>query len=178
MNTETDKQDARPTAPPDDAEQIIRALQLAIAQIDMSLRESGGSVEQVTGAITSLSSALHRIRSDLHKQMPGAASVTDCDEASEHIRQATMAFQFYDRMSQRLAHVMENLAEIATVVSAPDAEHARLWENLQRRMRQVYTLEQERAIQMALHDGLPIEEANRKADTGEVRAVTGDIELF
>lgn len=182
MNTGTENQDATPDAFPagyaDDNRQIERALQLAIVQIDMTLRESGQSVEQMIGAITSLSGVLHRIRSELHVHIPESASVSDCAEASEQIRQATMASQFYDRMSQRLSHVMENLAEIVNVVSAPDGEHAALWENLQKRMRQVYSLEQEQAIHTALQRGLPADKINSDKDAGRERATAGDIELF
>lgn len=182
MNTDTDKRDSSPddstVGHADDRRQIERALQLAIVQIDMTLRESAESVEHMIGAITSLSGTLHRIHSDLHAHMPESGSVSDCADAREHVRQAIMAFQFHDRMTQRLSHVMENLAEIATVVSAPDSEHAALWENLQKRMRQVYSLEQEQAIHKALHKGLPADKANTGTDAGRKHAVAGDIELF
>ena len=161
----------------DDAEQLDRALQLAILQIDMSLRESGQSVEAMNDAITSLAADLHRIRNLIDTASSKGKIQEICDQAEQHIHGSITAFQFYDRMSQRFTHIMENLREICSVIDTPIREHASQWKNLQERMRTVYSLEQEQIMYRALIDGIPFDDPDIP-DSNSSRQAAGEIELF
>lgn len=161
----------------DDARQVDRTLQLAILQIDMSLRESGRSVEDMIGAITSLSANIALIRRSLDCRGDNDTLHAACKNMEHDIRTSITAFQFYDRMSQRFTHIMENLREVCSVITAPDQDHAALWTRLQGRLREVYTLEQEQVMYRALLDGLPPDDTDTPASATACRQ-SGEIELF
>ena len=120
-----------------DTRQLAQSLTLAVAQIDMSLEEAGNSVELLVESITSMAGHLRQMQVSLEHVDSSASVQAECTLAGEQVQQAIVAFQFYDRMSQRFSHIKENLAEILTVMSAPECEHSALWCNLQKRMRTV-----------------------------------------
>ena len=166
------------TAQTNDAIQIAQSLKLAILQIDTSMREAGNSVELLIESITSIASDLQRIQSQLEKTDSGATLQSECSLMDSHVQQSIIAFQFYDRLSQRFSHISQNLAEVISVISAPECEHPALWRNLQKRMRAVYSLEQEQTMYRALLDGLPAEDSDHNTGTMPQRAAASDTELF
>ena len=102
-----------------------------------------------------------------------------------------MAIQFYDRLSQRLLHVQENLHALSEITSAQQIDHAALWRQLHARMQAVYTLEQEQKLYAKLLARLPVDEATlqtamnraqertgRSGADSEKPPPNGDIELF
>ena len=161
-----------------DSQQAGLALQLVIMQIDMSLRESDKSVRRMVENITSLSGHLQHITTDIEEQAPAMSAVPACIRANGNVRQVIMDLQHYDRLSQRFLHIKKNLSEIITVLSAPDREHEALWRNLQRRMRTVYSKEQEQVMYKALHEGQSLEEPGEADGACSRPAPNSDIELF
>jgi hypothetical protein len=93
-----------------------------------------------------------------------------------------MAFQFYDKLVQRLDHVCHSLGGLGHVV----ADKSRLynpseWVNLQQQIRGKYTMEEERAMFDAVLHGMSVKEALEhymQSRMQQVEASGGDIELF
>jgi len=94
------------------------------------------------------------------------------------VQQSIIAFQFYDKLSQRLTHVCHSLAAMNDLV----ADRGRLyspneWVALQEKIRSKYTTAEEHALFDAVMDGVPVQEAldrymSSMKDKGD------DIELF
>ena len=161
-----------------DSQQVSLALQLVIMQIVMSLRESGNSVGRIADNITSLSSHLQQINRDIEEQAKGITALPACIQANGNIQQVIMDLQYYDRLSQRFSHIRKNLSEIISVLSAPGREHEAMWRNLQRRMRTVFSGEQEQAMYSALRAGQSLEGSGEAGGTSSRPGPNSDIELF
>jgi len=92
--------------------ETILMLNLSMAQIELALNDSSSSVGELTGSFTSISGALSAMREVAH-QLPNTPEVIPAKaeieslggEVENKIGQAIIAFQFYDRLSQRLSQV-------------------------------------------------------------------------
>ena len=100
-------------------------------------------------------------------------------EVQGGIQQSIVAFQFYDRLSQRLDHVRYVLDALSALV----ADKSRLfnpaeWDGLQQSIRGRYSMQEEQDMFEALLNGASIEEAlnlvRSKLHEGDIN----DIELF
>lgn len=168
----------------DDAQEIARSLKLAIAQINMSMQESDESVQQLITSMTAVNTCLNQMGKIISKadDLETTASLNEIQKynntANQNMRDAVMAFQFYDRMSQRFAHVEENLQAIAEIMTKPEQQHPKLWNLLQKRLRSVYSTEQEQSMYQALLHELSETETSRHPAPLNTSQTAGEIELF
>ncbi len=141
---------ARPDLDWSQIRETLLMLNLAMAQIEMAMKESGSSVEMLTSAFTGMSgsilSVLESARSLPDSPVRQAIEATS-NQISARMQEAIIALQFYDRLSQRLSHVCRNLEELSVVVGDP----ARLynpaaWHALQQHIRAKYTMEDEKLM--------------------------------
>jgi len=169
---------------PNDAQEIASSLKLAIAQIDMSMRESDQSVQQLIESMTAMTGCLNQIsvRIKEHDDTTEMPILEDIQEqstiANQHMQNAVQAFQFYDRMSQRLAHIEENLHAVAELVTKPEQQHPELSRNLQKKLRSVYSTEQEQTMYQALLHGISETEVLQHPLLSTCQQSAGEIELF
>jgi hypothetical protein len=99
-------------------------LELAAGQIDAAMTESNSSVDVLTGSFTTMAGYLRAITTTLAR-LPDtgevgalkASLVGAADHVNATAQQAIIAFQFYDKLSQRLAHVCHSLAELSGLVA-------------------------------------------------------------
>ena len=111
---------------------ILLLLNLSVAQIDSSLSEGDGSVntlvesfELMQARIEAIEAVAHRLemvsdtsKDDLQHLADSKASLlTESQILTDKMNSAVIAFQFYDRLSQRLSHVSESLSGLADLVS-------------------------------------------------------------
>lgn len=170
--------------------ETILMLNLAVAQIDESMNDGNSSVETLSDSFTSLATNLSDIQSSI---MLLKNEDVDADKlkliiegstttALDKVNSAIMAFQFYDKLTQRLDHVSRSLGSLTGLISDPAAIYSPAeWRALQKSIRSKYTMEEERIMFDQVIAGVPIEEALadfrltvlRKVDTEE-----DDIELF
>ena len=101
---------------------------------------------------------------------------------SEHVsgmvHQAIIAFQFYDKLVQRLAHVGLSLGDLSDLVADP----RRLfnpgeWVGLQDKIKTKYSTREEIAMFDAVMQGMPVQEAVDKF-MADMKEKSDDIELF
>ncbi|MBT8127169.1 MAG: hypothetical protein HKP12_01710 [Gammaproteobacteria bacterium] len=198
-----------------DMRELSSFLGLMIDQINLLLQESNGSVGDLIESITMMAASISKIEQQLPelnaatnnlRQYAADEEATDradvlvvsdtiktlCAQAETDMQKAVTAFQFYDRLSQRILHIQENLQAVSEVTRAQDKQHQALWQRLHDKMRSVYTLEQEQSLYYALLQRLSAEglnsvatSSNRKEkegvaiSTGEGKpSLSGDIELF
>jgi hypothetical protein len=106
-----------------------------------------------------------------------------CSLVSDEMRDAIMAFQFYDKLVQRLDHVCLSVDGLAELVS----DRGRLflpdeWVSLQDRIRSKYTMEEERLMFEAILQGSTIQQALenfvKAMEARSAQSGNDDVELF
>ncbi|HID81292.1 MAG TPA: hypothetical protein EYH06_03350 [Chromatiales bacterium] len=167
-----------------DAQEVARSLKLAIAQINMSMQESDTSVQQLIASMTAVNTCLNQMSTVISRTDDGAnaESLAEIQKyhstANQHMQDAIMSFQFYDRMSQRFAHVEENLQAVAEIITKPEQQHPELWKDLQKKLRSVYSTEQEQTMYQALLHDLSETETSPDSALLNTSQTAGEIELF
>jgi hypothetical protein len=147
--------------------ETIRLLGVAIGQIEAAMRDSDESVSVLTNSFTSMFNSLQAI-GVAAKQLPAdpatqesrTAIDSNCAFVSHHVQQAIVAFQFYDRLVQRMDHVCRSIDSLAALIS--DEERMRFpaeWVAIQQLIRSKYTMESERIMFDAVLNGICIADA-------------------
>ena len=169
--------------------ETVLMLELAAGQVDAAMRDSNTSVEVLTDTFTSMAGTLEMIDTALDT-LPdsvgngmGKAEIRDgAREISAKVHQAIIAFQFYDKLVQRLDHVCISLGALSGLVS----DRVRLfnpqeWADLQSQISSKYTMTEERAMFDAVMNGMSVREALDHYMTTRMQEVEkggGDVELF
>jgi len=179
---------SRSAAPDLDWSQVsetVRMLNLAVAQIAMAMHEGEDSVVSLTRSFTGMVANVDEIAQaavglgDSSEEAVKSQILSRCAEVQGGIQQSIVAFQFYDRLSQRLDHVRFALDSLSGLV----ADKARLfnpeqWELLQQKIRSRYTMQEEQEMFEALLGGADVDEAleivRNRLNQGDI----DDIELF
>jgi len=169
--------------------ETVLMLELAAGQVEAAMKDSNSSVGVLTDTFTSLAEsletvdiALDTLPDNVGNGMVKAEIREGTRQIGEKVHHAIIAFQFYDKLVQRLEHVCTSLAGLSTVVSDrsklynPDE-----WLGLQGKIRDKYTMEEERAMFDAVLGGMTVQEAldhYMQARMQQVEESGGDIELF
>jgi hypothetical protein len=153
-----------PGAPAVCAPEIGSFLDLMATQLEGSLRESEAPLGAIAAAIGALASEAQA----LERALPGVGP---------RLREAVVALQFYDRLSQRLTHVRDGLMLLAGALQNPAAGQAP-WADLHERVRRQYSMEQERRIFELAAAGAPPEEFSKALATHSTDIAEDRVELF
>ena len=167
--------------------ETVLMLELAAGQVEAAMRESNTSVGVLTDTFTSLAETIARVETVLDGQPDGGGEAKQevragTRQIAEKVHAAIIAFQFYDKLVQRLDHVCHSLGGLGSLV----ADKGRLynpgeWVDLQAQIRSKYTMEEERAMFDAVLHGMSVKEALEHYMTARMQQVEesgGDIELF
>jgi hypothetical protein len=159
-------------------------LGLCEAQMESALQESDRAVDALIKAFTSLVEATRSV-SSLTNSLPAEvkdslSSNLDQQVAtiSKQMGAAVMAFQFYDKLTQRLGHVRYSLSTLALFVcDRTQANEPDQWQRLLHTLRRLYRTEEERQIFQMIMDGIASEAgAHSLPPVEETKA--GEVELF
>ena len=173
--------------------ETLSLLALAIAQIEHSMSEGGQSVAQLTDSFTELANQnqiiideakkLRQPQADIHSIQQNMAAAAEGLTAK--IQQAVIAFQFYDRLSQRLDHTSHDLENIGHLIAHPQGRYQPdAWQALQSEIKGRYTMETERIMFDHIMHGHSIAEALKLGKEALKDSLTltateeDDIELF
>lgn len=165
--------------------ETVLLLELAAVQIEAAMKDSNASVDVLTHSFTAMADHMRSIGETLgtlpddgpagtaKQRLLGASG-----QVSQMVHQAIIAFQFYDKLVQRLAHVGLSLGELSELVG----DQGRLfnpgeWVALQQRIKVKYTTVEEVAMFEAVMHGMPVHEAIEKF-MAEMKDKNDDIELF
>lgn len=166
--------------------ETVLLLELAAGQIEAAMTDSGASVETLTGAFTGMAESMRAV-SDAVAALPESGEAGDArqrllgaaDQVSGMVQQAVIAFQFYDKLAQRLAHVTHSLGDLADLVADQGRIfNPREWVGLQQRIRAKYTTADERTMFEAVMVGTPVNEAIAAYIEAMRQKPVDDIELF
>ena len=165
--------------------ETVRMLNLSVAQISMAMNEGDDSVGSLTDAFTSMVDSVNNIENvatsinDQSVEADAKASMLEnCSSVQGKIEHAIIAFQFYDRLSQRLDHVKHALEQLSGIVT----DRGRLydpqaWTELQNVILSKYTMKEEQDMFDALIKGASVEEALEQVRNADHNN-DDDIELF
>lgn len=163
--------------------ETVLLLQLAMGQIEAALTESHNSVAVLTESFTAMAGYIGAINdalsggTDLAGQTPGELKETAA-QLTGMVHQAIVAFQFYDKLTQRIGHVSESLDGLSALVG----DQRRLfnpqeWAALQETIRRKYTTVEEREMFDAVINGMPVQQALEHF-VSEMKSKGDDIEFF
>ncbi len=165
--------------------ETVLMLELAVGQIDAAMKEGGSSVEVLTDSFTSMAGYMRMMGTAL-EQLPDSPATAQLKESlighagevAGRVQKSIIAFQFYDKLVQRLAHVGLSLGDLSDLVADP----RRLfnpgeWVGLQDKIKTKYSTREEIAMFDAVMQGVPVQEAVDKF-MAEMKEKSDDIELF
>ncbi|WP_306602952.1 hypothetical protein [Azonexus sp.] len=165
--------------------ETVLLLELAAVQIEAAMKDSNASVEVLTDSFTSMASNMQTI-SETASKLPDQGDVGTAKQellgiagqVSGMVHQTIIAFQFYDKLVQRLSHVGLSLGDLSNLVG----DNGRLfnpgeWVTLQSRIRSKYTTREEIAMFDAVMQGMSVQEAIDRF-MAEMKEKSDDIELF
>jgi hypothetical protein len=164
--------------------EIVGLLELAAAQIEIAVRESDTPIAELSAVVEALAAQAGRLELEaeqLRRALP-ARSESLAEEAlrlRRQLQRATVALQFHDRLTQRLANARQALKTLASAVDARQQhESADAWHTLRDRLRSQCSMEHERLMFDLLINGASPEEV--LAALGEMGPVgaAGNVDLF
>lgn len=162
--------------------ETVLMMELSAGQIEAAMKDSNSSVEVLTDVFTTMAGYMRMIGDTVAALPDESDAKASLLGATEHVsgmvHQAIVAFQFYDKLVQRLSHVNHSLASLSGLVS----DQSRLynpyeWVALQEKIRSKYTMREEVEMFEAVLAGMPVEEALEKF-MNKVNEKADDIELF
>lgn len=188
MSEEAERRGTSAHTPDLDWSQIretVLMLGLAVAQIDSAMKDGNASVDVLTDSFTSMAAYMRMIDGALG-QLPDSPAtaelrgvlVESAKEVAARIQKSIVAFQFYDKLSQRLAHVSHSLDALGDLVSDQQRLYSPYeWVTLQEKIRAKYSTREETDMFNAVMNGMPVKDAleNYRA---EMKEKGDDFELF
>lgn len=168
-------------------QQIAHMLELCEAQMESALAESDQAVEVLVKAFTGLAMATRSLKDVAHDLPPEWREKIEqriqerVGSLQEEMSSAVIAFQFYDKLTQRLGHVRYSLTSLAMFVcNRAQTSEREQWQKLFATLRRLYRTQEEREIFQLMVQGVSAEEARAQAEEHNPRTVeeSGDIELF
>ena len=165
--------------------ETVLMMELSAGQIEAAMKDSNSSVEVLTDVFTTMAGYMRMI-GDTVASFPDEGIAGDSKEnllgatqqVSGMVQKAIIAFQFYDKLVQRLSHVNHSLASLSGLVS----DKSRLynpyeWVALQEKIRSKYTMREEREMFEAVLAGMPVNQA-LEIFMAKINDKSDDVELF
>ena len=166
--------------------ETVLMLELAAVQIDRALKDGDASYDVLSQTFSAMAGYVRtqlktlRTLSIAEEQEGEKLNLLETGEqVLDSIHQAIVAFQFYDRLGQRLTHVCSGLEQLTSLVK----DRSRLfnpgaWVELQKSIRSVYSSPAEVTMFDAVISGMPIAEAVETYLSDARIRQDADIELF
>ena len=141
-----------------EVQETILVLNLSIAQIELSITEGDNSVNALIDSFRFMSQHIETIQSttqqigeldtdNAHFHQHHSLLTSQAGELAEKMQQAIIAFQFYDKLSQRLAHVSHGLSGLAEIVSHEmRVNDKKEWEEFKQSVRRGTTMREEEEL--------------------------------
>ena len=180
-----------------EVQQTILMLNLSVAQIDLSITEGDNSVNTLIDSFTFMSEHIDKIQASSQSIVDIASTdadmsehhgvlLSEAGELSSKMQQAVIAFQFYDKLSQRLEHVSHGLSGLAEIVSQEmRVKDALEWEDFKTSVRKGTTMREEEELFELIFDqhihadkAIEIMKERMRERMNDVQEDEEDIEFF
>jgi len=144
--------------------ETARLLALNVAQIHTGLSEGDASIETLSSSFRQLATFCMEIQNSTGDSNNSNLDVDEIKNIaasmSTQVDSAIMAFQFYDRLCQRLEHVQNNLHMLSDLITDEgQIENSVGWQTLREKIKSSYTMETEHKMHEAVLKGATIDEA-------------------
>ena len=166
--------------------ETVRMLFLAVAQIEIAMTESDGSVDQLTNTFTRMVAFEKEICKAV-EALPDSEETRalrntirdNAEQVTTEMQAAIVAFQFYDKLTQRLSHVGTALEELSDLVT----DNSRIynpeeWRGLQPVIKSRYSMREEREMFDSVMSGGNLREAIRQYNESHKNDLSDDVEFF
>ncbi|MGL4473815.1 MAG: hypothetical protein ACRCT7_05060 [Shewanella sp.] len=159
--------------------ETVKMILVSMAQIELTLSDGDHNVTGLGEYFTLMAAHLRQMNAFLENSPSAPQTVKTHGQVLEaQIDQGIMAFQFYDRLSQRLVHVIHGLELTERVLRDPEKRLSRAcWEDVQAEIKLNYTLDCERKMFDLVLQGAPLAAAIA-AYKDDQHIPKDDIELF
>jgi hypothetical protein len=148
--------------------ETVMMLNVALSQVERSMTEGDESINALTRVFTVMAGKIKEIdqASDILKDSQEKKAIrTNCQDIAEMVDDAIVAFQFYDRLIQRLSHVGLNLSALSDLINDRQRLYSpHEWHGLQEMIKSKYYIDADRQMFNAILNGASVEEA---LDVGE-----------
>ena len=162
--------------------ETVLMLNLAVAHIEHAMREGDDSVNTLTDSFTSMVGDTEVIRLAGEALADGdekEAILNNCKDINNKMQSAIVAFQFYDKLTQRINHVSNSLSALGELVANPQQLYNPFeWKGLQEKIKSKYTIETDREMFDILLGGASVEDALKITLEKSLEKDDNDIELF
>ena len=169
----------------------LAMLGITIAQIRTSLSDSDSNVDMLSSNFAQIADKVFKIHESAisiscvepKDQMELELIQADSFDAKGKVGQAVVDFQFFDRLHQRLSHVIKSLDDMSALIQNPERlQDPMAWMELQSNLHDSYSMESERLMFASIMGGSSIEEAiaiyHANAPEQSERTESDDVELF
>ena len=169
----------------------LTMLSITIAQISTSLSESNSNIDRLSSAFSNIAnnvltihnSAMSMSRAEPKDQMELELIQASSSAAKAKISQTVVDFQLFDRLDQRLTHVIKSLDDMSALIQNPERlQDPVAWMELQSNLHNSYSMESERLMFASIMGGSSIEEAiaiyHTNAPEQSERTESDDVEVF
>jgi hypothetical protein len=160
--------------------ETVRMLNLAVAQIEMSMKEGDDSVDTLSNIFTSMVDRVQTIEklTQQTKTEQDSQVLAQCQQVANDMQYAILAFQFYDKLTQRLSHVSHSLDSLGQLVG----DNSRIynpneWSQLQQQIKSKYSMSAEHEMFEMVMQGMSIDEILKQAPKHDHSDDDG-VELF
>lgn len=166
--------------------ETVRMLFLTVAQIEIAMRESDDSVQRLTNAFTTMmgyESVIALAADDLpdneDTRVIKATIKRNAELVATEMQGTVVAFQFYDKLTQRLSHVGSSIEELSELVGDTNRIYNPAeWKKLQAVIKSKYSMREEHEMFDSVMRGGDIGEAIRKYNETHKDHLDQDIEFF
>jgi hypothetical protein len=167
-------------------QQTARMLALCEAQMEAATHDSDAAVDTLVSAFTDLMSAVRELgtlstadNQDAVKDKALQDINARCAALSGKVAAAVVAFQFYDKLSQRLGHVRYSLSTMALFIcDRSNSQRPEHWEKLLHTLGRLYRTAEERAIFDSIAGSLSLIVNEPEQALSKELSDAGSIELF
>ncbi len=161
----------------DNEHPINQLLKLTAAQLRLSKYESAGPVETLSATFTELARITSELFAQSQHNSQNPVNQFLFEQLTQMIQNAVVAFQFYDRLSQNMDHIIEHLESAQQLLEQGKSEHHEVWQEVILDMKKSYTMENERKIYNAIMQGASVDQAMLVCKTPKPDD-SSDIEFF
>lgn len=162
--------------------ETILMLDFAVARMSHAMSDGNDSVDTLIESFTHMAGQVESIQATaetLTETGPREELQAQCDSMQAKMGQAITAFQFYDRLSQRMQHITNSLDAMAVLINEEEQRNSRQkWHELKTMIRANYTLESDKQMFESLLAGTSVSDIISQATQPRDADSTGEIELF
>ena len=159
--------------------ETILIINVAVARIEHAMIEGDDSFTSLSQSFVETVNSAKEIALSAEEldESPIKNKIKEnCEDITQRINDSIIAFQFYDKLSQRMALVSKTLGALTGVLEDKSKTNNQgEWIKLQNMIRSKYTLDSDQEMFDAVLNGMAIEEALK---TAVKKTTEHDIEFF